>query len=166
MPRGFSRSRKAPNVHWTGFQGSALALSAGTVGVTLAAGVHGTETLMRTRGSLLAYIDSTSAPGLGIRVGVGFQLVPEGTGTTVSTSPLTDPSRNWFYYETFALGYEEMVTDVIDVPGITVFRKEIDSKAMRVVRSNTEIQMVVENVTFLMAAALNLHVEGRFLSQE
>ncbi len=61
------------------------------------------------------------------------------------------------------IGYEEMVTDVVDVLGLTSQRLVIDSKAMRIVR-NSEIQMVVENTTIGSALAVNLNVQGRFLS--
>jgi len=67
------------------------------------------------------------------------------------------------WYDQFVLGYEEMVIDVIDVPGITSYRATIDSKAMRIIR-NQEVQMVTENVTLGTAATVNLVVTGRMLS--
>ena len=61
------------------------------------------------------------------------------------------------------LGYEEYVVDVIDAPGLTVYRSPIDSKAMRIVR-NQEVQLVVHNTTLIGAASVNVSVHGRFLT--
>jgi len=150
-------------VHWTGFQGSSLAQNAGSVGVTLNPAQHDPETLLRSRGNLLTFMDTTQTPAGLIDVGVGMILVPEGTGTTVLWSPITDDDAPWFWYDRFVVGYEEMVTDVVDVPGITSYRSVIDSKAMRIVR-NQEVQLVVEQATLGTAEAINTTVSGRFLT--
>jgi len=121
------------------------------------------DTIMRTRGQLMASIDGASAPGKAVRVGIGFVIVPEGTGSTVLWAPLTDPNAPWFFYSTFVLGYEEMVTDVVDVPGLSSYRETIDSKAMRKGPPDTEVQVVFENATILSASSVNLFVQGRFL---
>ncbi len=154
--------KKIDFVHWTGFQDSFNGQAAGSIAKTLFAAQHDPETLMRTRGSLLTYLDTTQAPGGQILVGAGMILVPEGTSTTVLWSPLTDPDAPWIWYSAFGLGYEEYVTDVIDCPQATSHREVIDSKAMRIVR-NQEIQMVVENVTTGSAAAFNMVIGGRSL---
>jgi len=118
---------------------------------------------MRARGNLLAFADTTQAPGGLIDVAVGMVLVPEGTGTTVLWSPITDAIAPWFFYSRFHLGYEEMVTDVVDVPIATGYREAIDSKAMRKIRPDLEIQFVVEQATIATAMAVNVRVAGRFL---
>ncbi len=92
-------------------------------------------------------------------------MVPEGTGSTVLWSPLTDADAPWFYYSTFFLGYEEYVVDVIDSPVLTAYREIIDSKAMRRVR-NQEVQLVVENTTIAGAVSVNIVAAGRMLNQE
>ncbi len=164
MPRrrsGFQK--KINNVHWNGFVATSAAQSAGSAAATLFVAAHGTETILRMRGNSVTWVDSTSAPGIGARVGVGAILVPEGTGTTVLWSPITDPDAPWLYYSSFFVGYEEMVTDVVDVAGLSIFRDVIDVKAMRISR-NTELQCVVENVTFGSAVSINNVVEGRLLS--
>ena len=154
--------KKIDFVHWAGFQENVSALSAGTAAREAFSAQHLPETLMRTRGEYLVYMDAASAPGKLVTIGLGMILVPEGTGTTVLWSPLTDPDAPWFWYETVSIGYEEMVTDVVDVPGITSARGSIDSKAMRIIK-NMEIQLVVENVTLLTAATVNVVVTGRSL---
>jgi len=121
------------------------------------------ETLMRIRGELVAYIDAASAPTKLVDVAVGIALVPEGSGTTVLWSPITDEDAPWWYYERFVLGYEEMVTDVIDVPGITSFRSTIDVKGMRIIRPDVEAQIVVENATLQSASSVNVALTARVL---
>ncbi len=162
MPRRRS-GKKIDFVHWTGFNDTFNALAAGSVAKTLGLAAHEPETLLRIRGSLLAYVDGTQAPGGQVKVGVGIILVPEGTATTVLWSPITDSDAPWIWYDSFHLGYEEYVTDVIDAPGAAGYRSVIDNKAMRITR-NQEIQLVVEQATTATAMAINGGVMGRFLS--
>ena len=118
---------------------------------------------MRTRGNLVAFVDGTQAPGVLATITVGLILVPEGTGSTVLWSPFTDADAPWFWYDTFLIGHEELVTDVLHVPVLNIYRSVIDSKAMRKVR-NREIQCVVENTTAGGAVNANIHLNFRFLS--
>ena len=165
MARRFVARRRPINRHWTGFTGGALALSAGTIGVQLATIDHITETLMRMRGSLIGYIDGAQLGGQLCRVAVGVNLVPEGTGSTVLRTPVADADYSWIYWTNFTLGYEEMVTDVVDVPGISSHREVVDNKAMRIMRPDQELQVVFENQTLAMAVSVNLHFSGRLLVQ-
>ncbi len=160
------RSGRAPNVHWTGIQGFTAALSAGSVGVLLSSSQHATETLLRLRGNLTAWIDGAQAGGQSVIASIGIHLVPEGTGITVTVDPFGDPSRSWWYYSTFVLGYEEYVTDAVDAAGLSVFREIVDVKAMRIVRPDTELQMVITNTTLVSAASINVSLDARALSQE
>ena len=155
--------KKIDFTHWTYQSGSALALSAGTTAVLFNAAQHEPETLLRFRGELFVGLDALSAPGGLAAIGVGLILVPEGTGSTVLWSPITDGDAPWFWVDYGAVGYEEGVTDVIDYPGYTSYRRVIDSKAMRIIR-NQEIQMVVENATVGTAESVNVVLQGRFLS--
>ncbi len=161
-----ARRRDRPiNRHWTGFAGHGAAFTAGTLGILIGPALHDRETVMRTRGEMLVNIDATQAPGGRAQISLGLILVPEGTGTTVLWSPFTDDDAPWFWYWTGMLGYEEMVTDVIDIPGLTSVRETIDSKSMRILR-NQEIQLVAENTTISSAVSVNFDVVGRILTQE
>ncbi len=155
--------KKIDFVHWTGFATSSLALAAGTAAATALPAQHEPETLLRIRGSQLTYVDGTQAPGGFVRVGVGMILVPEGTGTTVLWSPVTDADAPWIWVDHFSLGYEEYVNDTIDAVGAPVYRSVIDNKAMRIIR-NQEVQCVIEQVTVATAMAINNVVSGRILS--
>jgi len=155
--------KKIDFTHWTGGFSSANAQGAGTLGAVMVAAQHDPETLLRTRGNLLGYVDGAQAPGGLVRITVGLIIVPEGTGTTVLWAPLTDADAPWLYWTSFRLGYEEGVTDVVDFPGITSYREVVDSKAMRIVR-NSEVQFVVENTTVLGALSVNVGMDLRFLT--
>jgi len=155
--------KKIDYTHWTGGAFSFAAIGAGSSAILVGSALHEPETLLRTRGNLLAYVDAVSTPGLQVQIAVGMILVPEGTGATVLWSPITDSDAPWFWVSNFILGYEEYVTDVIDAVGAPVFRDLIDSKAMRIIR-NQEIQVVMENQTLLGAGAVNVAGAVRFLS--
>ncbi len=141
------------------------ALSAGTSAQVAIGSQTTEETLLRVRGSLMAYVDAAQAPGGQALIGVGLIVMPEGTATTVTSSPISDGNAPWLWLSTFTLGYEEMVTDVIDIPGLTSYRETIDSKAMRILRPDREIQIVAENVTGLTALSVNIAVMNRYLMQ-
>ncbi len=162
MPRRRS-GKKIDFVHWTPITGTIAAQAAGTAAVNMLPANHEPETLMRIRGNLLCYLDATQAPGGLAQISVGLIAVPEGTGTTVLWSPTTDGDAPFIWAETFFVGYEEYVTDVIDAVGLPLFRKVIDNKAMRILR-NQELQLVLENTTILAAASVNLSVAARVLS--
>jgi len=162
MPRRRS-GKKIDFVHWTYGSWTQGAIAAGTGASNVFPALHDPETLMRIRGEWVAYLDGTEAPGTLISVGVGLILVPEGTGTTVLWSPITDGDAPWIWADYAMLGYEEMVTDVIDVPGMTSVRRVIDNKAMRIVR-NQEVQFVVENATVGGAGSANVFGQVRALT--
>ena len=165
MAREFGRRAQPVNRHWTPFTGSFGAQPAGTLALTLSAAQHDRETLLRTRGHILAYLDGVNEPAVAANVAVGMILVPEGTGTTVLWSPQTDGDAPWFWYESFTLAYEEGVVNVLEYAGVSVFRQVIDSKGMRRIR-NQEVQLVIEVTTIQSAIEVNLMVSGRFLTQE
>ncbi len=154
--------KKIDFVHWTGFFESPTALSVGSVGVSLFPAQHDPETLLRMRGEYVCYADGAQAPGGRVAIGSGFILVPEGTGTTVLWSPITDADAPWIWADYATIGYEEMVTDLVDVPALSMVRRIIDNKSMRIIR-NQEIQWVIENVTLGTAMTVNLATNGRAL---
>ncbi len=170
MPRRFRSNRfpkaRGVNLHWTRLTASFLNRGAGTEGVTLVASQHQRETCLRIRGQITATVDGLQASGMGIRVALGIIPVPDGTGTTVLWSPVADGDAPWQYWTAFHIGYEEMVTDVVDVPMFTSYREVIDNKAMRIYRPDTEMQLVVEATTITGAGNFNLYFDARALSQQ
>ncbi len=157
--------KKIDFVRWTLGSFNVVGLSAGqTQGVIISGSDSSTSTVLRTRGQLIASIDGTQAPASLVRVGVGF-LVQQ-IGVTASVAPLTDAEASYFFYQVFYLGYEEMVTDVIDVPVLSGYRLDFDSKAMRILRPAEEVVCVVEQDTRAGAASINVDISARFLLGE
>ncbi len=152
------------NLRWAGGTSMTFSgISAGSSALTaLSAGVP-RETIMRTRGDVTAYLDGTTGPGVGVVVSMGLVLVPEGHGTTGIWDPFNDAEAPWFWYQEVFLGYEEMVTDVIDVPTLTGHRIIVDSKAMRRANVDEEVQFVMTNTTSLVADSVNVSANFRFL---
>ena len=171
-PRRFTRGRASRatrlSTRWFGFTSSTsfLAQAAGplAVAVSTAGGIK--NTIMRTRGQLISYIDGAAPPGGLVQMFVGMVVVPEGSGTSVRYDPQDDSNAPWFYYNTFMVGYEEQVTDVVSAQGLTVFRDTIDNKAMRLLQPDEEVQLVVKNVTVGAAESINTVLTGRFLIGE
>ena len=150
------------STRWGGAVHSFLALAAGTAAQVMVTDGR-VETLLRIRGELVSWADGPDQPATAIDVAMGALVVQAGSGTTVIQSPITDPDAPWLFYERWMLGYEEMVTDVLDVPGITSFRKTIDSKAMRILREGREVQLVMEQATISGGAAVNTVLQMRVL---
>ncbi len=165
-PRRSFRGRpgkKLDHTRWEVSTGQFLAQSAGSVAFNFSAAATQPATLLRMRGEILGFIDAVATPGVLVSVTYGIILVPEGTGTTVLFDPLLDGNAPWLLWGTGILGYEEMVTDVVDVPGISSFRNVIDNKAMRIIRPDVEMQFVMNNATIGTAHATALTVALRWL---
>ncbi len=91
--------KKIDFLHWTHGNGVNTGLAAGTTASTLIAAQHLPETLMRTRGNLLCTTSGVQAPAKSVFVAGGIILVPEGTGTTVLWSPITDSDAPWIWVD-------------------------------------------------------------------
>ena len=155
--------KKIDFVHWTLITGDASALAAGSVAVNVSAAQHEPETILRLRGEYTTYLDGAQTGSQRVSVAAGLILVPEGTGTTVLWSPMTDGDAPWLWFDISTLAYEEPVVDVVDIPAMTGVRRVIDNKAMRIVR-NQELQFVVENATIGVASAVNATIGARLLT--
>ncbi len=159
-------SPKIRNLRWTGASQAFLAQAAGTVAGTFISAASVTDTIMRIRGELLVFLDGVASPGQLVEVGVGVITMPGGQSTTVVQSPIADQDAPWLFFEKTTIGYEEGVTDVVAYEGITFARKVIDVKAMRILRPDMELQVVVENVTLGSASAVNAIINTRTLVGE
>jgi len=160
-------AKKIDTVHWDLVQEVFIAQGAGAAGKTAIAAQHTPTTILRTRGEWAAGFSAGIGDAIGVSVTAGLILVPEGTGTTVLWSPNTDFDAPWFWWDTFSLIYQEMVGDAIWTSNLSDARRVVDSKAMRRVR-NTEVQMVVENVTIsgLTGSTVDVVMTARLLAGE
>jgi len=148
-------AKKIQTVHWTLGSFSVQGLSAGSIGVNVFSAQHLPETLMRLRGDVAVAPSQPVADGVGVAVAMGLIQVPEGTGTTVLWSPLSDGDAPWIWWDAVNIIYTETVTDVIATQATMSARKIIDSKAMRKQR-NTEIQFVAEQATVFSLADIDI----------
>jgi len=158
------RQKTIHTTRWAATSVSADSLAAGSVAVgpVLAAGAPA-ETILRTRGTGIVHVNTATAPGKGVLISMGLVIVPQGQGTTVIWDPFGDPNAPWMWFQEVFVGYEEMVTDVVDVPTLTGARFIVDSKAMRKANEDEELQFVVTNTTISTAVAVDIRVAYRFL---
>ncbi len=162
MARG--RVRKIDNLIWDTSTGSGLGLAAGSdVGVLWGTAGTAPSTLLRIRGNFRTWLAGTIAPGPVNVIQAGIILVPEGSGTTLRYSPASDPNAPWLWFMSAVLGYEESVTDVIDVAGLQMHNEVVDNKAMRRVRPDVELQMGVSNTALSGSQAIDFAYAMRFL---
>ena len=105
--------KRIQELRWSLVTGRATALAPGSVAVNMLPAQTFGQTVMRTRGELLVWLDGAQAPGSLCRWAFGLVVVPEGQGTTVVWAPLTDPNAPWFAYQSGHLGYEEFVIDAV-----------------------------------------------------
>ncbi len=161
--RHASFGKKIDNVRWTLSSGFFSAISAGTFALAFLADSSTPETLMRMRGRVLTFLEGALAPGGQVRVTMGIIKVPDGTGTTVLFDPVTDAAAPWIWYDVMNLGYSEYVTDVIASTEAAQGRMIVDNKAMRRIRPDEEVQIVVTNTTVDQAASVNVSYAIRTL---
>jgi len=158
--RGFEKTIE--DVRWAGASHVFLAQGAGSVAqVMVTDGAK--ETIMRIRGEIVSFIDGFVAPATLTEIGLGALVVQAGSGTTIIQKPLTDADAPWLFYERWVIGHEEAAVDSVGVPGISSFRKTIDSKAMRILREGREVQLVLESITLGDSVAVNTHFGFRML---
>ena len=155
--------KKITTVRWKDVKAKAAGLAVGTIAANVVAADEFPQTVMRTRGELMGYIDAPEEPPVLIRWAFGLACLPEGQSSTVRWSPIADPNAPWFVYMSGHLGYEEPVIDVMQHGIISAFRKEVDSKAMRKCLPDVEIQAVFEQETINGAANINMQFSGRIL---
>ena len=124
------------------------------------------QTVIRTRGELLAYLMASDVVGGGFQCGFGICKVTQnaaGVGITAVPHPLADVDWDgWMYYTQFNLRncFAGAFTEVRSgIPGVV--RIPIDSKAMRKLDADDNIVGVfetVETVTATMRAFLETRI--------
>ncbi len=160
MARSRSSGRRA-DYRWTGGRQAFLAQATGSSQAVILTAGNTSQTLMRTRGTLVAFLDGVQTGGELLDIGIA--MLVQQAGATATSLPLTDPEAPFFYYDRFAIGYEEAVSDVVDMPGLSVYRATIDVKAMRVIRPDQEVILIVEAADIAGNANANISVAARFL---
>ena len=119
---------------------------------------------MRIRGSLEVYLDVATAIAVGDMIwwAAGMIVMPEGQGSTVVSSPIADGNAPWVWYATGVLA-SELAGTWEGAEGGFFHREVIDSRAMRIIRPDRELQLVVEATDIAGTSVLNFAVNARFL---
>ena len=150
------------DLRWVLGRGTLLTLSGGaTAGATVISAGNTSQTIMRTRGRFAVWLDPPLVVGDLVAWAVGLLIVPGLTGTTVTSSPLTDPEAPFYWYESGHLAAE--TTADADGEGIKVVTGIVDVKAMRILRPDQEVQMVAEMSDITQTSEVNFHGTFRTL---
>jgi len=158
MPR---RSGRPNDYTWRLGTVSHLALSSGTISATILVGDR-RETLVRTRGEVLIWMDASGTIGDLVQVGWGLLVVPQGLGGTVVSSPIGDSDAPWLAYGVCTLAFE--ATGAAGLSTLDHCRTVVDSKAMRKIMPDQDVVFVAENVTLGSAQSVNLVASIRALT--
>jgi len=156
-------SGRRTDYDWTFSAGAALAQTTlSPAGVALFTAGN-SQTIVRTRGELLVWLDAAPAAGDLVRWAAGMHIVPPDFGSATTASPIADPNySNWFWFATGSLASED--TAVADTLGIKATRVIIDNKAMRRLKADEQIQIVFEQETIGTAQAVNFSANLRILT--
>ncbi len=155
--------KKLDHTRWEFSSGYLASAGAGVTAFNFSSVGTNPSTLLRMRGEVSSFASSAASPNTSIHVAYGIILVPEGSGTTVQFAPLSDANAPWLLYGVGLLSYDEKVVDVIAVQQMMAFRHTIDNKAMRIIRPDIEMQLVVENTTVQGAMQLDFSYQLRWL---
>ncbi len=160
MFRGRARAGRRADLRWTYGTASILSVVSGaTAGVTILSSGNVSSTLMRARGEVLFKLDAGATAGETQRITAGMLLVPGGTGTTVTSSPETDGDAPYFWFQPAILTSES--GDETEPSKFA--RVVIDTKAMRIIRPDQEIQFVMENISVVGTSNVHTYAAVRFL---
>ncbi len=136
-------------------------ISATTVlGGSLAFGPAGAATILRIRGEVVAQLETPAAnevKAFGIGIGV-FSTDAVALGATAMPDPLADVGYPWIYWSAHVLmaRIADGATSPADQAGTKTARIMIDSKAMRKVRPDQSVAIVVEPINLAGTATMEL----------
>ncbi len=167
MARARRQVREGKKRNYYDWEGTFLALTTLTSGViaefVLFTGDKA-ETLVRIRGWTLAQL-AVSGSAAGDAAVVGFGIIIAPAGASVAVSSLTEPGANWWYHEQVILQTQGAVGGVSVNGDLSGQRTLIDNKAMRKLREDENIFLVVENVNLVGAPGVQVSATIRALAQ-
>ena len=125
--------------------------------------VNQSATLVRTRGEILFALDGAAdgvatAIGLGMIVGNDDQFT---AGATAFPSPISDLDADWLWHGFILL--RAFTASQSETLGSQVGRIMIDSKAMRKVRQNDQVGLVMEASALAGSPSADGVIAARFL---
>ena len=163
--RGFVRRPvNRPNYDWEGASTFISALAAAGTSTAQLFTVDTAETLVRTRGVIIATLSATGSAG-GDSAIVGAGLIVASVGATVIVSPITDAGANWLWHQFFALDTKGVIGAVADQGAQGWQREIVDNKAMRKLREDEALIFVVENQSINGAPLIDVRAAFRILTR-
>ena len=144
------QSGRRTDYTWQGDSGwfATAVAAAGSLGNTAIVTFNEPGTIVRIRGSGLAQLDQGGADGAAVYA-MGLMVVSDDqntAGVTAIPSPLEDKDGDWIWHRS---GVLRTITGTdSDTYGSQVDRFEVDSKAMRRVKQNDVLAMVVDMANF------------------
>ena len=154
-----ARGRRT-DYEWQGAQG-VLSLASNVPGIIAMVANNNPGTVMRSRGQVLGSIDG-AVDGDAVSVAVGLIIADDdavAAGVASIPSPASDMEAEWLWHGFLLLKAQGTSTDQ---PGLTA-RLEIDSKAMRRVKSNTQCVFAAAPVSLAGTPAVDILVGLRSL---
>ena len=131
----------------------------GSASFAVIAGGNTSQTIMRVRGSWSCHLDGTATAADVVRVGIGLLVVQ--SGAAAASLPLTDSEAPYFWYDVVTLSGEESVGG--SRAGLPMYRSVVDGKAMRVLRPDRDVLVIIETADVVGAPVINATFDGRFL---
>ncbi len=163
MARG--RSGRRADYSWNGLCGALENIGEANQLVSIAI-FAGAGTVMRTRGQVLVQFDGAAdgnkkCVAAGLIIGTDAQVT---AGPTAFSSPISNLDAEWLWHGFFPL-MAQAATEV-DAEGSKVMRLEVDSKAMRKVKQNEQMVLVVDgsNISGAPVADLAFGIRTLFAS--
>ena len=156
-----SRGRRA-DYDWEGAFIASTALNAGAAVQFELFLSDSAETLVRVRGMVAAWLRD-SAPAAGDQCVVSWGLMVAPTGSTIAVTPGTDPGANWFWHQ-FQLLSSEFAVAATYNDLLASQRDVVDNKAMRRLREDEAVFLVVENSDATGAPVVTLSAALRVLT--
>ena len=154
-----ARGRRT-DYEWQGATGAA-ALASNVPAIIAMVANNNPGTIMRSRGQVLGSIDGAVDDDK-VAIAVGLIIADDdavAVGVTAIPSPLNDMEAEWIWHGFLLLQAQGTSTDA---PGLTA-RLEIDSKAMRRVKSNTQCVFAIHPNSLAGTPAVDVMIGLRSL---
>ncbi len=143
MPRPRGRRGRPTDYDWEGAFIAQTTVVAGASAQFVIGTSDTAETLMRVRGIVSAHLDQGGSTVADSCV-IAFGLIVGSTGAVLAIDPVVEPGANWLWHS-FMLLNNEFVVSATNPERHWQQRLEIDNKAMRKLREDEQLFLIVAN---------------------
>ena len=117
------------------------------------------RTLLRLRGELYVSVDGAETGGDLMQLTVGIKVIEVDLAGSILSTPFSDAEDDWLWWDTTFVGLEVSGNDAVS----RTSRKIVDNKAMRRMKPDQVLAMVVESTTISVGSVVNTLFNGRAL---